>query len=78
MSDIYTFTVNGRTVSTQEDKPLLRFLRDDLISLFKVSFLHLGDEFRNVDVYRASADTWLVLAVKTAVCFIHGNFCRVS
>ena len=30
MSDIYTFTVNGRTVSTQEDKPLLRFLRDDL------------------------------------------------
>ncbi len=30
MSEIYTFTVNGREVSTQEDKPLLRFLRDDM------------------------------------------------
>lgn len=30
MSEVYTFTVNGHTVSTEEDKPLLRFLRDDL------------------------------------------------
>ena len=30
MGEFYTFTVNGQTVSTQEDKPLLRFLRDDL------------------------------------------------
>ena len=30
MSEVYTFTVNGQTVSTEEDKPLLRFLRDDL------------------------------------------------
>ncbi len=26
----YTFTVNGKPVSTEEDKPLLRFLRDDM------------------------------------------------
>jgi len=30
MGEIYTFTVNGRTCSTQEEKPLLRYLRDDL------------------------------------------------
>ncbi len=28
--EIYTFTVNGRTVATSEDKKLIRFLRDDL------------------------------------------------
>ena len=26
----YTFTVNGKTVTTTENKSLLRFLRDDL------------------------------------------------
>lgn len=31
----YSFTVNGKEVSTTEDKPLLRFLRDDL-KLFSV------------------------------------------
>jgi len=30
MGEFFTFTVNGQTVSTQEDKPLLRYLRDDL------------------------------------------------
>ena len=30
MGELYTFTVNGQSVSTQEDKPLLRDLRDDL------------------------------------------------
>ncbi len=30
MGELYTFTVNGQSVSTQEDKPLLRYLRDDL------------------------------------------------
>ncbi len=30
MDEKYTFTVNGKEVSTTEDKPLLRFLRDDL------------------------------------------------
>lgn len=30
MSETYTFTVNGETVTTDQDKPLLRFLRDDL------------------------------------------------
>ena len=30
MGDLYTFYVNGTEVSTQEDKPLLRLLRDDL------------------------------------------------
>ena len=30
MGEFYTFTVNGQTVGTQEDKPLLRYLRDDL------------------------------------------------
>lgn len=30
MADVYTFTVNGKDVSTEEKKPLLRFLRDDL------------------------------------------------
>ncbi len=35
MAELYQFTVNGRTESTSEDKPLLRFLRDDL-KLFSV------------------------------------------
>lgn len=30
MGAIYTFTVNGKKVSTEENKPLIRFLRDDL------------------------------------------------
>ena len=30
MGETYTFTVNGHEVSAHEDKPLLRFLRDDL------------------------------------------------
>lgn len=30
MAETYTFTVNGREVTTSEVKPLLRFLRDDL------------------------------------------------
>ena len=30
MSESYTFTVNGVTRSTDVDKPLLRYLRDDL------------------------------------------------
>ena len=30
MGECYTFIVNGKTCSTQEDKPLLRYLRDDL------------------------------------------------
>ena len=30
MSEIYTFTVNGQSVSTEENKSMLRFLRDDL------------------------------------------------
>ncbi len=30
MGEIYTFSVNGQEVSTQDEKPLLRFLRDDL------------------------------------------------
>ena len=30
MSESYTFTVNGVERTTQEDKPLLRYLRDDL------------------------------------------------
>lgn len=30
MGEIYTFTVNGKEVQTQENKPLLRFLRDDM------------------------------------------------
>ena len=29
MEELYTFTVNGQEVSTQEEKTLLRFLRDD-------------------------------------------------
>lgn len=35
MADIYQFTVNGKPVSTAEEKSLLRFLRDDL-QLFSV------------------------------------------
>ncbi len=34
-NEVYSFTVNGKEVSTSEDKPLLRFLRDDL-KLFSV------------------------------------------
>ena len=34
-NEVYSFTVNGKEVSTNEDKPLLRFLRDDL-KLFSV------------------------------------------
>ena len=30
MADQYTFTVNGKTQSTSENKSLLRYLRDDL------------------------------------------------
>ena len=30
MSETYTFTVNGVVRTTREDKPLLRYLRDDL------------------------------------------------
>ena len=30
MPELYQFTVNGRQVSTEENKPLLRYLRDDL------------------------------------------------
>ena len=28
--DVFRFIVNGKEVETKEDKPLLRFLRDDL------------------------------------------------
>ena len=30
MAEQFTFTVNGKTVTTSQDKPLLRFLRDDM------------------------------------------------
>ena len=30
MSESYSFTVNGVLRTTEEDKPLLRYLRDDL------------------------------------------------
>lgn len=30
MAELYTFTVNGQLCETSEDKPLLRYLRDDL------------------------------------------------
>ena len=30
MSEIYSFTVNGILQETEEEKPLLRYLRDDL------------------------------------------------
>ena len=30
MGELYSFTVNGNVYETAQDKPLLRFLRDDL------------------------------------------------
>ena len=35
MGEVFEFTVNGSVQRTEEDKPLLRFLRDDL-HLFSV------------------------------------------
>lgn len=30
MGEVFEFTVNGQVQRTEEDKPLLRYLRDDL------------------------------------------------
>ena len=30
MSEVFQFTVNGELRTTEEDKPMLRYLRDDL------------------------------------------------
>ena len=47
MGENYSFTVNGVMRSTSEDKPLLRYLREDLHlhSVKAVSYTHL-------DVYK--------------------------
>ena len=44
----------------------------------KVSLGHAGDKGRNVDLHRAAAGAWLVLAAQAALGFVNGLFGRVA
>ena len=45
MGEVFEFTVNGQVQRTEEDKPLLRYLRDDL----KLYSIHVIDFHAVID-----------------------------
>ena len=42
MGEVFEFTVNGQVQRTEEDKPLLRYLRDESEAVFRKRWLQRG------------------------------------
>ncbi len=50
----------------------------DLIGFFKVAVYNLPDKSRDINLNRAAADTWLILAMQAAPCLIHCLFLCIA
>ncbi len=51
---------------------------DDPVGFLEIAFFYLFDKIGNVDIDRTSLDTWLMLAVKTALRFLYSHLRRIA
>ena len=77
-ADTFSFALAFLRADTSADCRKGAGLSDDLISFFDVSFFYLGDESRDINVYRAAGDTFCIFTIQAAGSLFHRLFFIIS